>query len=346
VNVFLGALSIDPERPKATMYETFFGLAHPPFELAPNPRFLIFTPSHLEALSNLEYGIFERKGITLLVAEAGTGKTTLLRRALSQAQQQRQSPALVVYVNNPTLTRPEFLRVLAQGFKLSDEAARSKPDFLAEFDELLRNRSAQALPTVLVIDEAQSLSYELLEEVRLLANMDSDTEKLLSVILAGQPELADRLNEPALRQLKQRIVLRCTLAPLKVRETAAYIAGRVRLAGGEASQLFTREAVIAMHEASGGIPRTLSVICDNALLTAFANEVRPVTAKIVAEVCRDFDLLRGHAASHLWNVTQEHTAERQHDAAWQRGGQHDAAWHPVLEWAWRRLQPAAKSVVG
>jgi general secretion pathway protein A len=147
-----------------------------------------------------------------------------------------------------------------------------------------------------VIDEAQSLSVELLEEVRLLANIESATEKLLPLVLSGQPELGVRLNDPALRQLKQRVALRCEITALELHETAAYIASRIKTAGGEASRLFTREAVVLIHKFSGGIPRTISVMCDNALLGGMALGRRPVDREIVSEVCRDFDL-RGEAST-------------------------------------------------
>ena len=144
--------------------------------------------------------------------------------------------------------------------------------------------------SALLIDEAQSLPHDLLEETRLLANMETATDKLLPVVLAGQPELADRLNEPSLRQLKQRVALRCDLAPLQLGETASYIAGRLDRAGGKSAEIFTREAVEVIHARSQGIPRTISVICDNALIHGFAADCRPVHREIVLEVCRDLDL--------------------------------------------------------
>jgi general secretion pathway protein A len=146
-----------------------------------------------------------------------------------------------------------------------------------------------------VLDEAQSLPYELLEEVRLLSNIETATVKLLNVVLAGQPELATRLNEASLRQLKQRISLRCELAPLDSTETASYIAGRIRIAGGDPRQIFSREAVLAIYEMSGGIPRTVNVLCDNSLIGGFASQTRPVSRAIVDEVCRDFDVRRAPA---------------------------------------------------
>jgi hypothetical protein len=161
---------------------------------------------------------------------------------------------------------------------------------LAELETLLRARQIQDEKTVLIVDEAQSLPMELLEEIRLLANIETNDEKLMSVIIAGQPELGVRLNERALRQFKQRVALRCELRPLTAQETAAYIVGRIKAAGGVAAEVFTRQAVAMMHERAHGIPRTISVIADNALLAGYASGLRPVGVDVVAEICRDFDL--------------------------------------------------------
>jgi general secretion pathway protein A len=163
---------------------------------------------------------------------------------------------------------------------------------LRELDQLLRTRLTGGVSSALLIDEAQSLPHELLEEIRLLANMETPNDKLLPVVLAGQPELGDRLNEPALRQLKQRVALRCDLMPLQLQETAAYIHSRLQRAGGRSSEIFTREAVVAIHEGARGIPRSVSVICDNALISGFAADRKPVDEDIVFEVCRDLDF--GH----------------------------------------------------
>ena len=268
------------------MYEAFFGLRERPFDLTPNPRFLLMTARHREALTTLEYGLTARTGIALLSGEAGTGKTTIVHAAL-QSQQVRQSRA--VYLNNPALTREEFIEFLAIGFGLSEAAAKSKTRCLSEMTEVLASRHASGTVSALVIDEAQCLSDDLLEEVRLLANIESAAEKLLSIVLAGQPEIADRLNQPSLRQLKQRVGLRCSLTALAPAETSAYIAARLRIAGGDDSQVFTDEAVATIHDRSRGIPRTISVIADNALVTAFAIDRRPVDRNVVLEVCRDFD---------------------------------------------------------
>jgi type II secretory pathway predicted ATPase ExeA len=269
------------------MYQEFFGLRELPFELTPNPRYLFLTDRHREALSNLRHAISTAKGLVLLIGDAGTGKTTLVRTALSE---QPAETVRSLYLNNPTLTRDEFVEFLARGFELSAEASRSKAALLIELQQVLRERRLEGVTYVLVIDEAQSLPLELLEEIRLLANIETETNKLLPVVLAGQPELAARLNEPSLRQLKQRVALRCELAPLNLQETASYIAARIRVAGGDTARIFTREAVSLIHERSGGIPRTISVLCDNALVTGFAIERRPVTSAIVLDVCADFDL--------------------------------------------------------
>jgi general secretion pathway protein A len=268
------------------MYEQFFGFRERPFDLTPNPRYLVLTESHREALSNLVYGIASRKGITLLVGEAGSGKTTVIRTAL-----EKQSNLVhCVHVHNPTLSRAEFVEMLANRFSLSPEAARSKTTMLLELEALLRERHEAGETTVLIIDEAQSLPLDLLEEIRLLANIETNDEKLISVIIAGQPEIVDRLNKESLRQLKQRIALRCQLRPLTLAETAAYIAGRIRAAGGVDARVFTREAVALIHERAQGLPRTINVIADNALLGGLAANQRPVGSQLVREVCRDFDI--------------------------------------------------------
>ena len=276
------------------MYQSFYGLRELPFELTPNPKYLYFTPSHREALSNLQYGLLAAKAVTIVIGEAGTGKTTLLRAAL---ESERCRGTKCVSITNPALTRDEFVEVLAREFELSARAAASKAVLLAELEAVLRQKRSAGEIVALFVDEAQSLSAALLEEIRLLANIETATQKLLPLVLAGQPELADRLNEPGLRQLKQRVALRCEIAAFNLHETAAYIASRIRTAGGEASRLFTREAVVLIHEYAHGIPRTVNVISDNALMTGFALGRRPVDREMVLEVCRDFDLTREPGAT-------------------------------------------------
>jgi general secretion pathway protein A len=274
------------------MYEGFYGFRERPFDLTPNPRFLLLTGKHREALSNLQYGLQSRRGLTLLVGEAGTGKTTLIRAAIEQLE---KDGAILAYLNNPMLSRGEFGEFLSGAFNLTSRAAASKTTLLKELAVVLEQRRAADQLTGLIIDEAQALPDELLEEVRLLANIETATDKLLPIVLAGQPELADRLNQVSLRQLKQRVALRCHLDHLSARETAEYIAGRIRVAGGNSVMVFTRQAVDAIFERSSGIPRLISVICDNALISGFAADRRPVGRDIVDDVCRDFDLLPGGA---------------------------------------------------
>jgi general secretion pathway protein A len=269
------------------MYEAFYGLRERPFELVPNPRFLFLTPRQREALSNLQYGLTTARGLTLLIGEAGTGKTTLVQAALADPS---AAGVRVVLMSNPTLTRAEFFEFLARAFGLTEAAGTSKTRFLFELRRELQERHRAGVLTALVIDEAQSIPYELLEEIRLLSNIETTTNKLLNVILAGQPELSDRLNDTSLRQLKQRISLRCQLRPMELNETASYIAGRIRIAGGRPEQVFTREAVAAVYQSSGGLPRTVNVICDNALIGGFAAQVRPINSVFVEDVCRDFDI--------------------------------------------------------
>jgi general secretion pathway protein A len=275
------------------MYERFFGFEERPFELTANPRYLFLTERYREALGTLTYGLSSRKGMLVMTGEAGTGKTTMLTVAMAGLH----ADQLVVYLSNPTLTRAEFIEFMTAKLGLPESVGASKTRFLAAVTQLLETRADAELLTALVIDEAHSLPNELLEEVRLLANIERPDRKLLTVVLVGQPELAGRLNEPALRQLKQRVALRCELVPLTLRESAAYIAKRISLAGGDSAQVFTREAVLAVYEYSGGIPRMINVLCDNALVNAYARDEHLVSVNIVEEVARDFDLqARVHVA--------------------------------------------------
>ena len=276
------------------LYGEFFGLAESPFSLTPDPRYLFLTPLMREALSNLRYGLSQSRGLTVILGEAGTGKTTLVRSAMDELPAETTR---CVLLSNPVLGRQEFYEFLTAEFGFSPGAAKSKTQFLAELEKELRLRAANGGVTGLIVDEAQSLSHELLEEIRLLGNIETANRKLLNVLLSGQPELADRLNEPGLRQLKQRVALRCQLAPFSLNETAAYLSGRIRIAGGRPEQIFTAEAVSAAHQASGGIPRSLNVICDNALLSSFALQLRPVPQRVIADVCRDFDFAYSFIAS-------------------------------------------------
>jgi general secretion pathway protein A len=286
------------------MYESFFGLRERPFDLTPNPRFLFLSDRQREALSTLRFSLTAARGLVLLVGEAGTGKTTLVEAALADKPSE---DAECVLLSNPALTRNEFFEFLANAFNVAHETGDSKTRFLIALRRHVEARHARGQITALIIDEAQSLSHELLEEVRLLSNIETPTSKLLTVVLAGQPELADRLNDPKLRQLKQRVGLRCELSTLTTAETAAYIAGRLRIAGASPVQVFTREAVLAIYQGSGGVPRVINVICENALISGFASQTKPISRAIVSEVLRDFDLEAVTAnQAHVGAATQPH----------------------------------------
>jgi general secretion pathway protein A len=269
------------------MYQSFYGLCDLPFELTADPKFLFLSARHREALSNLEYGLSAAKSMTVMLGEAGTGKTTVIRAALAS---ERCRNVKCVYINNPVLTREEFVYTLATRLDLSADAARSKAVLIEELEGVLVRRRARGEVVALVIDEAQRLSPELLEEIRLLGNIESPTQKLLPRGRAGQRGRGARLEDPSLRQTKQRVALRCELAAFDMPETAAYIASRILSAGGIPSRLFTKEAVGAIHDCAGGIPRTIGVLCDNALLAGMAMDRSPVDLSIVAEVAKDFAL--------------------------------------------------------
>lgn len=269
------------------MYEAFYGLSELPFELTANPKYLFLTSRQREALSTLQYGLFSAKSITVLTGEAGTGKTTLLRAALGS---ERCRHVRCIYLNNPALDKRDFIKTLALKFGLGAECGASKSLLLEELEPHLKQRREGGEITALVIDEAQSLSVPLLEEIRLLANIETPSAKLLPVVLAGQPELATRLEDPTIRQLKQRVTLRCELKPFDLNSTACYIASRISSAGGEASRIFSREAVMLIHEYSAGIPRSINVICDNAMVTGMAIGRHLVDRALILEICRDLHL--------------------------------------------------------
>ncbi len=292
------------------MYQEFYGLRELPFELTANPRYLYLSPCHREALSNLQYGLSAAKAVTVLIGEAGTGKTTLLNAALSSDRCQH---VRAVHVNNPAMTRAEFMETLARTLRLSGEAAKSKAVLLEELEGAIRDGRSRGQLMALVVDEAQSLSTDLLEEIRLLGNIETPTEKLLPIVLVGQPALSRRLEDHELRQLKQRVALRCEVRPFDLPETATYIATRIRLAGGEAVRLFTREAVALIHAHSGGIPRTISVICDNALVHGLALGSQPVGQTVVRDVCRDFCLQEQTSAASSEMLDRETPVRRQDD---------------------------------
>lgn len=268
------------------MYLQFYGLRDIPFSLTPDPRFLYFTASHREVMANLHYGIQHGKGLIVSTGEVGTGKTTMLRAMISRLDRS----VLTSYIFNPGLSVPELYQHLANDFGFAPYT--SKADALQKFGRLLMMRHSRGLRTVLIVDEAQGLSRELLEEIRLLLNFETYTEKQLQIVLTGQPELRTLLNSADLRQLKQRISLRCEIKPLKADEVSPYIRTRLKVAGASRLDLFTADAVALIYRASEGIPRLINNICDNALLNGFAAEAKTIKAEIISEVAESLDLLQ------------------------------------------------------
>ena len=268
------------------MYESFYGLTDKPFNLSPDPRFIYFTEKHCEALANLVYGIRERKGFIVLSGEVGTGKTTLINALLDTLD---RTGVLSAFIFNPILTGPEFFEYLLADLNLRVDS-RSKSQALIKINSLLLERYRSGQITVLIVDEAQNLSSEILEEIRLLTNLETSTEKLLQIVLVGQPELNLKLNSPDLRQLKQRIGLRCSLEPLILSETAEYIKTRLEIAGLPDQKIFPEHSISEIFRYSGGIPRLINTICDNALLTGYACDRNVIEVDLIREAVDDLEL--------------------------------------------------------
>ncbi len=268
------------------MYAEFYGLKELPFALTPDPRFIYFTPSHTEVMANLHYGIESGKGLIVVTGEVGTGKTTILRWMM----QRLDRTVLVAYIFNPRLSVTEFYQHLAS--LLDVQKWETKPELLVSLGQALDSRHSRGLRTVLIIDEAQGLSPAVLEEIRLLSNFESDTAKHLQIVLTGQPELRNVLNYPDLRQLKQRVALRCVIKALpSVEETDRYITSRLLASGAERTEIFTSEAVDYIYRCTEGIPRNINNLCDNALLAGYAAGELTVGRAIVEEVAETFDML-------------------------------------------------------
>jgi len=268
------------------VYAEFYGLKELPFALTPDPRFIYFTPSHTEVMANLHYGIESGKGLVVVTGEVGTGKTTILRWMM----QRLDRTVLVAYIFNPRLSVPEFYQHVAT--LLDVQKWETKSELLIELGRKLEERHSRGLRTVLIIDEAQGLSPHVLEEIRLLSNFESDTAKHLQIVLTGQPELRDVLNNPDLRQLKQRIALRCVIKPLpNVEETDRYITSRLLVAGAENTDVFSPEAVDYIYRCSAGIPRNVNNLCDNALLAGYAAGEATIRRDVIEEVAETFDML-------------------------------------------------------
>jgi general secretion pathway protein A len=265
------------------MYKNFFGLRENPFNINPDPRFLHRTPRIQEALDQLTYGVQSRKGLLLLTGEVGTGKTTLINHLLDWLRQQ-QTPTAFIF--NSHLNVNHLFDFILNDFGISADY-HLVSNMLLELNQWLLKRFREGSTPVLIIDEAQGLSLELLEEIRLLLNLETASEKLLQIVLVGQPELEEKLKRPEMRQLRQRIALRCNTAPLSSEESRGYIADRLRVAGATRQPIFESDAVEALHHYSRGIPRVMNLLCEHSLVNAYVEGLNPVPARMVEEAASD-----------------------------------------------------------
>jgi general secretion pathway protein A len=274
------------------MYRTFYGLIRSPFETTPDPALLYLGETHREGLATLVYGVRSRKGFVLLTGEVGTGKTTLLHALLAQLDASTQS----AFIFNPRLEPLDFFLMLFDEFGIN-EICLSKADYLLALNHFLIDRLKKDQTVLLIIDEAQNLSLEMLEEVRLLSNLETPNSKLIQILLVGQPELKEMLDRPGLRQLRQRIVLSHHLEPFDAAEMDSYIDERLRLAGYTGKGIFNRSARRELFAVTGGVPRLVNVVCDGALLTGYGRELATIGADIIREVTGDLRRPRGSSDS-------------------------------------------------
>lgn len=265
------------------MYQSFYGFREMPFNITPDPRFLYLSPTHQEALQHLKYGVQEKKGFIVLVGEVGCGKTTLCRRFLNDLDPTHYDTALIL---NPRVTETQMLKAILTELG-ETKLARSQVDLVAQMNRVLLERIERSRDIVLIVDEAQNLSFEVLEQIRLLSNLETDKQKLLQIVLMGQPEFKEVLSREELRQLRQRILVHYELHPLSATDVSQYIHHRLTLAGGEGRPRFTRWALRAIHRASGGIPRIVNNLCDRALLASFIREADEVTYWDVRRAIKD-----------------------------------------------------------
>jgi general secretion pathway protein A len=260
------------------MYESFFGLREPAFSLSPDPRFLWASETHQEGLSLLQYGISQRKGFLLLTGEIGTGKTTLLHAALERLPAGTET---AIITNTASLGRLDVLKLVAREFGIRDMNLESKADYVVAVTDYLFKRLAAGLNTVLIVDEAQNLDGDGLEEVRLLSNIESPSQKSLQIVLIGQPELRTTLASPRMRPLRQRIAWAHHIDAIAAHEVRAYLGHRIEVAGGRFEEVFAPGVEPIFAAFSSGCPRLLNILADRALLAAFAKQVRPVPPELV-----------------------------------------------------------------
>ena len=268
------------------VYLDYYGLKEPPFNITPNPRFLFYSAKHREAFNHLLYGIRERKGFVQLTGEVGAGKTTLCRALLEQLGAQF-STALIL---NPVLDADQLMKAVAMELGLQVKGL-DRLETVAEINRFLLHQVEHGKDTVLIIDEAQDLTRELLEQVRLLSNLETDERKLLQIVLMGQPELRDRLNEHSLRQLRQRITIRYHLSPLRHGEIGQYIQHRLQVSGANGAPYFTGPAVWRIYRYSAGVPRLINAVCDKCLLAGFVQQRDKIDYRMVGTAIRE---LEGH----------------------------------------------------
>lgn len=268
------------------MYNAFFGFSESPFSLSPDPAFFFRSEQHEEALANLVYGVQARKGFIVLSGEVGTGKTTMLECLRDYLESQYIEFA---FLFNSRINTEQFFEMIAYDLDLPC-ARTSKTEVLFALNQLLVEQAQDGRTVVLIVDEAHNLEWEVLEEIRLLGNLENRGGKLLQIILAGQPELDRKLDAPNLRQLKQRIVLRCGLQPFTLRDAVDYMQSRLERAGMPDQTVFPEELMAEIHLRAQGIPRVINALCDNLLLTAFALESKVCTVEMLDEVCKDMRL--------------------------------------------------------
>lgn len=268
------------------MYRKFFRLRENPFNVNPDPRFLFHTRETQEALACLTYAVEKRRGFVLLTGEVGTGKTTLLNKLLDWLRGERVTTA---FIFNTRLNVGHFLDFIMADFGI-DCASRLKSQVLIRLNQWLMERFRSNETAVLVVDEAQNLSLDVLEEIRMLTNLETSREKLIQIVLSGQPEFEEKLKQPQLRQLRQRIMLRCKTYPLTLEQTKGYIVERLRIAGSNGEPIFTPEAVEAVHRYALGIPRVTNLLCEHALITAMAEGQKPISGSLLEEVARELEL--------------------------------------------------------
>jgi general secretion pathway protein A len=268
------------------MYKEFYGLRANPFNVNPDPRYLFLTRHTEEALACLTYGIQSRKGFVLLTGEVGTGKTTLINKLLEWLRLQQVATA---FIFNSRLNVPQFLDYMMADFGIPCDS-KLKSQILLRLYNWLLDRYRAGETAVLIVDEAQNLSDEVLEEIRMLTNLETFTEKLLQIVLVGQPELEQKMKQPQLRQLRQRLTLRAKTYALTLDETKAYVQQRLRIAGSNGQQIFEPEAVMAIHRYASGIPRVINLLCEHCLVSSFVDQQKMIGPAVVDGVARDFDL--------------------------------------------------------